>query len=73
MDTKQDTWPCDWLVEQTCQTEDGPMARVKECGAPAREMDGGGWSCVRGHQHVPIEVSLAPYGDEWQLEQSERD
>lgn len=65
----EDTWPCSWLIAQG-RDEDGEEIIV-ECGATTHIV-GAGWRCDAGHQHLGIEVELAPFGPEWQREQRER-
>lgn len=73
---------CDWLVEvptndpEPCCRED--MYRLEECGARVRMREGqtdpeeNGFICEGGHERIPVEEYLAPYGQAWQEEQMER-
>lgn len=76
-----DLHPCTWLVERIPPTrpydpendEDPPEPQVVECGAPAWTTYGGrGWRCDAGHEHLPIEIELAPFGPAWEREQEAR-
>jgi hypothetical protein len=50
-------WPCTWLVEG--RYDDG-SAYAYECGALAREIEGG-YQCEAGHQHFDMEY-MARHG-----------
>jgi len=67
---------CSWIVVETISTEDGPLRREIECGAPTRIDDygdrGQGWTCSRGHCVRPVAVDLAPGGPAWEDEERER-
>jgi hypothetical protein len=46
---------------------------IVECGAEVTlTHDDQGWRCVNGHEHIPIEIALAPFGPEWEREQADR-
>ena len=63
---------CPWTVRvPSGHPED--LWTEQDCGAPVTMThEGRGWACEAGHSHVPIEVSLAPFGPEWEHEQKER-
>jgi hypothetical protein len=76
-------WPCTWLVERMPEwrrpvdendlIDDPPEVQIVPCGAPAHEThEGRGWACEAGHEHVPIEIDLAPFGPAWEREQEAR-
>lgn len=77
---------CDWLVERRvvvtdAMVEDGwspdfpsDLVEEVECGLPVVPHPDypEGTTCTAGHDRLPIEISLAPYGPEWRREQEER-
>jgi len=68
---------CGWLVEVPSGNPEPDSGSdcwmLVECGAALTfTHDGNGWRCDNGHEHLPIELALAPGGPEWEHEQRDR-
>lgn len=68
---------CDWLVEVASGNPEPDSiedtVKIVECGAKVRRHPGypDATICDHGHDRLPIEVDLAPFGPAWQREQEE--
>lgn len=71
---------CNWLVEVASGNPEPDFPSdcwvTAECGAPIRRHPGypgtDATVCDAGHDRLPIEIELAPFGPAWQREQVER-
>lgn len=76
---------CDWLIEVRRPVTDemveagwypdfpSDLVMEVECGLPMHPHGPDGWICANGHEFGNMERRYAPFGDEWQAEQAERD
>lgn len=68
---------CDWLVRVPSGNPEpdfpSDLWREVECGAKLRTDGANGWACANGHYGGNLETRLAPFGEEWQNEQNDRD
>lgn len=75
---------CQWLIEVASGNPEPDFpedcVQIIPCGCKVEIVDyrlndgsvAQGWRCEGGHEHVPIEIALAPYGPEWERDQQDR-